>query len=87
MTAMENAIRMVLRALDIDVESVKSDVAKRVENFEANVTTLNNTLILLHQKQRLIDEKLDLLLTEHGIEIPTAKENGHDAGTGLSTVT
>lgn len=49
MSAIENMMRMVLSSLDIDVEGMKTEVTSRIVAFEANIATLNATLID-HQK-------------------------------------
>lgn len=41
MSAIENMIKMVLNALDIDADTIKNEVTTRVQQFETNVQTLN----------------------------------------------
>lgn len=50
-SAMEGAVRTLLRAMDIDVDEVKAEVTKRIEKFEGNIETLNNTLISIMEAQ------------------------------------
>ena len=71
MSAMENLVKTILRALDVDVEALKTEVIGRVVAFEKNVETLNATLISLHERQQR-EEKLLLALCEHH-SIDTAK--------------
>lgn len=96
MSAMENMVRMILKSFDVDPEAIKKDVLGRVEAFEANVKTLNDTLALLLETQARIELKLDTIALEQGYGLvrpdvfipPTAKSNGDDnAATGHYTGT
>lgn len=86
MSAMENMVRTVLSAMDIDVEKMKAEVTGRIAAFEKNVETLNDTLIKLHTRSADIESKLDLLIAFHNLK-PTAKTNGaanvNDTGESL----
>ncbi len=72
MSAMENMVRTVLRALDVDVDTLKAEVTGRIVQFETNVQTLNTTLISLHERTARIEKTLDALCTH--LKIPTAKQ-------------
>jgi hypothetical protein len=92
-SAMEVAIRTMLRAMDVDVEAVKAEVTSRIEKFEGNVTTLNNTLISIMEAQGRTERNLAALAAalcpEVELELPPAK-NGVTAnannGNALSTI-
>ncbi len=56
MSAMENMVRTMLRAMDIDVDTVKQEVTSRIEKFEGNIETLNNTLIDIMATQRRVEQ-------------------------------
>lgn len=58
-TALENAARMILRALDVDVDALKTETMARIAQFERNVKTLNDTLIQLHEGVARLEKKLD----------------------------
>lgn len=95
MSAMENMVRMILKSFDVDPEAIKKDVLGRVEAFEANVKTLNDTLALLLETQARIEKKVDYIFNVSSayaanVLPPTANEvepiNGetnHYAGTPL----
>lgn len=62
MSAMETLLRTVLNVSGVDVEEIKKEVTTRIAAFEANVETLNNTLIKHHQMLERIENKIDALL-------------------------
>lgn len=64
MSAIENMVRVVLGALDIDVEQIKEQVTGRVDQFEANVKTLNDTLTLLHERTTRIEMMCETLVKQ-----------------------
>lgn len=70
MSAIENMMRMVLSSLDIDVEGMKTEVTSRIVAFEANIATLNATLIAISAEEKRNAAMLEKLCTEMGIEIP-----------------
>lgn len=90
MSAMENMVRMILKSFDVDPEAIKKDVLGRVEAFEANVKTLNDTLALLLETQHDLERNLAELMLNGGLRYTkqTAKPNGDDnAATGHYTGT
>ncbi|MDE2019914.1 MAG: hypothetical protein KGJ13_06250 [Patescibacteria group bacterium] len=73
MNTVEKMLRAVFSAMDLDVETVKSDVLERVAAFERNVETLNNTLIAHHRSLAGIETTLARIESHLGISQPTAK--------------
>lgn len=70
MSAMENMIRTVLNAMDIDVETIKTDVLQRVKQFEDSVATLNATLISLHQESKRNAAMLESICAHLSLPLP-----------------
>lgn len=78
-TAIETMARTILRALDVDVEALKSETITRIAQFEQNVKTLNETLILLHEGVKRIEAKQDEILARQRYEggrVEVAQLNG-----------
>ena len=67
LSTVEKMIQAVFRAMDFDVEQVKSDVLNRVAAFEKNIEVLNATLIA-HQ------QSLDRIEIALGIVKPAANQ-------------
>lgn len=94
-SAMEGMVRTMLRAMDIDVETVKAEVTTRILKFEGNIETLNNTLISIMETQARTERNLralasvlapDLILEP----IPAPPANGATAnghGNALPAIT
>ena len=56
MAAMDNMVRTLLKAMDVDVDAVKEEVTKRIKAFEGNLETLNTTLITIMDTQKRIEK-------------------------------
>lgn len=81
MSAMENMVRTMLKALDVDVDTVKAEVTTRIVAFEENVKTLNGTLISIMETQGRMEHNLKRLMDAQGMEyeLPPAKPINGDA--------
>ena len=82
MSAIENMIKMVLNALDIDADTIKTEVTNRVQQFEVNVNSLNAAVT-----RNAIDNTRNAVMLERicehlGLEVPPAVVNGVTAITG-----
>lgn len=77
MSAMENMVRTVLKAMDLDVDQVKSEVTSRIVAFENNLATLNATLIAINGRLENIEKNLSALMEYHDLEYQNAKGNSH----------
>lgn len=75
MSAMENMIRTVLGAMDIDVEAIKKDVVVRVEQFEANINTLNATLIALRNESARNAAMIESICIHLSLPLPPPTAN------------
>lgn len=84
MSAIENLLKTVLKVSGINIEEVKTDVTQRIAAFEANVSTLNNTLISHDQRIARIEKMLEALLQHHSLTVPPeVKPNVDNAGNPL----
>lgn len=82
MSAIENMVRVVLSAMDIDVEEIKGVLMERVNKFEENVVTLNTTLIDLLKEQRRNAAMMEAVLTHLNLPVPpptAPSEKSNDA--------
>jgi DNA polymerase III psi subunit len=93
MSAMENMVQMVLKALNVDPDEIKKEVLTRVQQFEQNVTLLNTTLTGMNEKlavqaQTLIHMKDEIAFLRDALnkkETAANVANGRDiTGTGIS---
>lgn len=80
MSAMEQMVRTVLKAMNLDVGAIQKEVTSRIELFEGNVNTLNGTLIDLHKVQQEIRANLKLLMEAQGLQYLTASEKEKSNG-------
>lgn len=67
MSAMESLLKTVLNVSGVDIEEVKWEVTTRIAAFEANVETLNSTLIQHHEKLASIEKNLEALFAHLGL--------------------
>lgn len=79
MSALETMVRTVLGALDLDVDQVKGEVTSRIKAFEANLATLNATLISLDARMSAMEKNMAALCDSAGIEYQTTKGTNNDA--------
>ncbi len=70
MSALETMMKAVLSSMDLDLEETKASVIARVKAFEANIETLNKTLIGLLEGQRRTEQKLHMIADHLGVSLP-----------------
>lgn len=92
MSAMEQMVRTVLKAMNLDVVAIQKEVTSRIEMFEGNVSTLNSTLISMLQTQERIEFNLRRMMEANGMEYlqpPASKEktNGTQHRGSVPTIT
>ncbi len=85
MSAIEKMIRSVLVAMNFDPDLVKTEVTSRIEQFEKNFATLNNTLISHDTHMQQFDADMEALFKHLGlervkIEPPSANTGETNAG-------
>jgi uncharacterized coiled-coil protein SlyX len=83
MSAIENMVKVIFHALDIDVEEMKKDIAERIAMFERNVEILNATLIEHHAMLQRIEAKLDVIVQDkHDPRVPVLRltNSSHASG-------
>lgn len=61
MAAMDNMVRTLLKAMDVDVDAVKEEVTRRIKLFEGNLDTLNGTLITIMETQKRNERNIHLI--------------------------
>lgn len=59
--AMEGMVKTLMGAMGVDPEAIKVVVTERVEQFEANIKMLNETLVFIMETQKRIERNQHLM--------------------------